>query len=236
MKAEDFSLFPCEECRPAEKVMTKCEDCILKWEDPKINSGFLDPHLVKLSPAFSVCALGSAIPGLQSSHWLGVDDWSCIPPCWQFSSTSRHWEPVDSNHWAQCHLWIQYLMLSCQLWALFNNFRLICWTRSCRLVSPIISSFTGKIVPYFITSFWIMKTSKNKFDWEFYWNVHDMIMCFSLQRPPWNSMMCYLPSDLCQQPKEPRQRLVNHRSGDRRSLRLQRNEQIEREREKVKVR
>ena len=47
MLTEDFPKFPhvkTEECRtPAEIVENKCEDCILKCEDPKINSGWLDP-------------------------------------------------------------------------------------------------------------------------------------------------------------------------------------------------
>ena len=52
---------------------------------------------LKLSPAFSVCALSSAISRLLSSHWLGVDDWSCIPPCLKSSFTSWNWESLDSN-------------------------------------------------------------------------------------------------------------------------------------------
>ena len=34
-----------EEWRPAQSVKIKCEDCILKCEDPKINSCWLDPRI-----------------------------------------------------------------------------------------------------------------------------------------------------------------------------------------------
>ena len=48
MLTEDFPKFPhvkTEECRtPAEIVENKCEDCNLKCEDPKTNSGWLDPN------------------------------------------------------------------------------------------------------------------------------------------------------------------------------------------------
>ena len=33
-----------EELRPAKYGKIKCEDCILKCEDPKLDSGWLDHH------------------------------------------------------------------------------------------------------------------------------------------------------------------------------------------------
>ena len=34
-----------KEWRPAECVNIKCEDCVRKCEDPKVNYGWLDPHI-----------------------------------------------------------------------------------------------------------------------------------------------------------------------------------------------
>ena len=48
MKTEDFSKFSTlktERWRQAESVKIKCKGCVLKYEDPKINYGWLDPPL-----------------------------------------------------------------------------------------------------------------------------------------------------------------------------------------------
>ena len=45
MKTEDFSKSSsCEDWSSADNVKIKCEDCILKCEDPKSNFDRLDPH------------------------------------------------------------------------------------------------------------------------------------------------------------------------------------------------
>ena len=73
-----FSHGKTEEWRPAEKVKIKSEDCILKCEDPKIISCWLDPQIILDSRLLLECERKAGKP----------IDWQSVVVAWLLEAYS----------------------------------------------------------------------------------------------------------------------------------------------------